>query len=471
MRLEGYLRVSRVNGRAGDSYISLPVQRESIAAYANEIGGTIVKWHTDEDFSGGTTDRPAFETALHRINTNQSDGIVVMKIDRFARSVADGTTIVRDLIDAGKTFASVHERIDPATPEGKYMLTSFLAQGELFLDQIKESWKVAKARAIDRGVLIGPTPYGYLRVKATPTAERHISPVQAADIMGAEVPVGLLIPDPDTGHWVTEIFRRAAGGEPPGEIAGWMETEQPKGTERGWIANSIRRVLEARVYLGEVRYGDLRRENAHMPLTDPRTFENAQPGPYRAKRKGSKLPFAGLLVCKNCGNRLAGNSFGGRGETPVYRCDRRCGNGSLITAKKIEPYIYSLAREGIRQAMEDFGATEASDDLADLDREIREAEAEFDAYVTNLTARRTLGAKRWEAGMESRAAHIESLGRQRQAAAANDRLREIDVEDPSEHDLRRFAFGAIDRVLVHRGRGLVADRCQIVFRDQDNRDT
>lgn len=470
MRLEGYLRVSRVNGRAGDSYISLPVQRESIAAYAQEIGGTIVEWHTDEDFSGGTTDRPAFEAALTRIYADESDGLVVMKIDRFARSVADGTTTVRDLINAGKTFASVHERIDPTTPEGKYMLTSFLAQGELFLDQIKASWKVAKKRAVDRGVLIGPTPFGYLRVKAIPSDLRHISPVQAADLIGTEVPVGVLLPDPDTSHLVTEAFRRGAGGTPVGEIAAWLESEHPKDAKRGWTATAVRRMLAARVYLGEVTYGDMRRTQAHMPLTDPRTFDNAQPAPRRARRKGAKRPFSGLLVCGNCDGPMVGNSFGGRGETPVYRCGNQCGNGSVITAAKIDPFIYGLARDGLRQALAGRTAAGVAGELAALDSEIREAEAELDSYVTNLTIRRTLGPERWEAGLTARAGHVEDLKRQRTAAVNADRLAEIDLGNPSEHDLRRFALTSIDRVIVRRGRGSVSERCEVVFRDDHDGD-
>lgn len=470
MRLEGYLRVSRVNGRAGDSYISLPVQRESIAAYAAEIGGEIVEWHTDEDFSGGTTDRPAFENALARINRGDSDGIVVMKIDRFARSVADGTTIVRDLIDNGKTFASVHERIDPTTPEGKYMLTSFLAQGELFLDQIKASWKVAKSRAIGRGVAIGPTPFGYLRVKSPVLRANQISPVDAAALMGGEVPVGKLIPDPDTGHLVTEAFRRSAGGQSPGEIAVWLEAEHPKDTKRGWIAMAVRRILAQRVYLGEVSYGEWTETDAHLPLTDPRTFASAQPDPpRRTRRSGSTRPFTGLLVCGNCRETMVVNTFGGaKGDTPIYRCGTGCGNGSVILADRVDRYLFEIARDGRRQAVEGWGASKATGDLEAIDRAIIEAETELDVFVSNLTVRRALGERRWEAGVALRAENVEQLRRQRAEHVESDRV--LSFGD-SDHDLRRFAFATIDRVIVRRGRGPVADRCEIVFRDQDHRDT
>jgi len=89
LKLDGYIRVSRVGGRQGEGYISPKVQREAIEKYAAELDGEIVAWHQDEDYSGGNTDRPDFQAALERLRDGASDGIVVMAIDRFARSVAD----------------------------------------------------------------------------------------------------------------------------------------------------------------------------------------------------------------------------------------------------------------------------------------------------------------------------------------------------------------------------------------------
>ncbi len=66
MRLDGYIRVSRVGGREGEGYISPDVQRESIEAYASELGGSIAAWHDDQDFSGGNTERPGFQAMLDR---------------------------------------------------------------------------------------------------------------------------------------------------------------------------------------------------------------------------------------------------------------------------------------------------------------------------------------------------------------------------------------------------------------------
>src|SRR5258708_39866073 len=51
--VDGYVRVSRVGGREGDSFISPALQREQIEAYAKAHGLTIARWHEDLDKSGG----------------------------------------------------------------------------------------------------------------------------------------------------------------------------------------------------------------------------------------------------------------------------------------------------------------------------------------------------------------------------------------------------------------------------------
>jgi DNA invertase Pin-like site-specific DNA recombinase len=76
------------------------VQREAIEAYAEEIGGEISPGMTIRTTPGGDLERPGFQAILNRLREHEIDGIVVMKVDRFARSVADGATIVRAITGA-----------------------------------------------------------------------------------------------------------------------------------------------------------------------------------------------------------------------------------------------------------------------------------------------------------------------------------------------------------------------------------
>lgn len=464
MKLCGYIRVSSVSGREGDSYISPSVQRDSIKGYALELDGEIGEWFTDEDFTGGDTDRPAFQEALTRIRANEFDGIVVMKVDRFARSVADGAAIIRELVDAGKVFASCQERIDPRTPEGRFTLTSFLANGELFLDQSKAAWWKAKARAVERGAAVGPTPFGYLRVKAIPTKRNQITKVDAAILVGGEPQPGTLIPDPETGPLITDLFHRAASGESLTNLAIRAQNRCPAEGRHPWTANEVRRWLTNRIYLGELHYAHLSSCGKVPALTDPDTFRAADPGAARAKRPTVALPFVGLVRCANCRNVMAGNTYGGvNHDTPIYRCGSACGNGSVMVASRVHPVILEAAKE----AMKGWALAASEINMNELDGAVMASATELDAFIANLAVRAAIGEARWEIGVKQRAdAHKETV-REREVAIAANQFHRVDLDAPSAHDLSRFAFAAMSAVYIRRGRGAPADRIVIGWGTDD----
>lgn len=441
MRLDGYIRVSRVGGREGEGYISPDVQREAIERYAQEVGGTIVAWADDQDYSGGTTDRPAFQRILERIRAGETDGLVVMRIDRFARSVADGAAIIRELSDAGKVFASCHERIDPRTPEGRFMLHSFLNNAELFLNQTKAQWWTAKSRAVARGVHIGPTPLGYRREKSMP-----------------------LEPDPVYGPAISDLFTRAASGRHSDtELARWMQARAPRREGRRWQSSEVRRWLRTRVYLGEVRYGDLVNTAAHPALTDPGTWERCQREPGEQRRAPSPFLLRGLIRCAHCRYGMGGQSRGGANQsTPVYRCVNFCEQASVITATKVEGAVTAAVEAHLAGAR--LASVDQVDDLARLEREAEEAEVELAAFTADTAARRLLGDVDWLEGLRVRASERDARFAALAAARARQSVASVrDLEDLDTHDLRDLLAGLVRHVFVRRGRG--DDRCHIVWSD------
>ncbi|HEY8303745.1 MAG TPA: recombinase family protein, partial [Solirubrobacteraceae bacterium] len=81
LRLDAYIRVSKVAGRSGSSFISPDVQRQQIERWAQAHGHTLT-WHAPElDVSGGSMRRPVFDQIMQRIRTGQSDGVIVAKLD------------------------------------------------------------------------------------------------------------------------------------------------------------------------------------------------------------------------------------------------------------------------------------------------------------------------------------------------------------------------------------------------------
>lgn len=435
LRLDGYVRVSRVGGRGGEGYISPSVQKDAIAAYAKELDGSIVAWHDDQDFSGGNTQRPGFQAALDRLRDGETDGIVVMRVDRFARSVADGAAIVREIVDRDQVFASCHERIDPRTPEGKFMLTSFLANAELFLDQAKASWWTAKRRAVARGAHIGPTPVGYRRI---PKGEER---------------GGCLEPDPIYGPAMTELFKRASGGDGPSALARWMSDRAPGPKGRRWQSSEVSRWLKSRVYLGEIRYGELVNAEAHEPLTDLETWERSQREPGERRKSPSPFLLSGILRCANCRYSMGGFNHGGTGRTPVYRCHRArnggCDSASVITVERIEGYLIEQAEA----RMKGMVAEAAGDvDLGQAEREAADAEAEVLAYVSDVNARRVLGEDAWQHGLSARTADRDAKQAKVDELRSNLRLVSVSkkLENLDRDELRDLLRGLYRTVFVRR---------------------
>jgi site-specific DNA recombinase len=99
MKLDGYIRVSRVAGRSGDAFISPGEQKERVKAWAKSQGHRIAKWHEDLDQPGSKADRPGLTAAMKRIETGATGGLAVARLDRFGRSVQDSANLLAEIRD------------------------------------------------------------------------------------------------------------------------------------------------------------------------------------------------------------------------------------------------------------------------------------------------------------------------------------------------------------------------------------
>jgi DNA invertase Pin-like site-specific DNA recombinase len=470
LKLDGYVRVSRVGGREGDGYISPDVQRDAIGAYAAQLGGSIVEWHDDQDFSGGNTERPGFQAMLNRLEQRDTDGIVVMSIDRFARSTADGSRIVKEIVERDQVFASCHERIDPRTDEGRYMLRSFLSNAELFLDQVRTRWKTAKGRAIARGAHIGPTPTGYLKVRPIPSKPRHISSIDSAAIGGPTAP-GLLVPSPTHGAAVSRLFEMGAMRIfSDVELAAWMTKQAPREGGAAWNPSEVRRWFANRTYLGEVRYGEMVNQTAHKPLTEETIWQRCQREPGEGRLMASEYLLKGLIRCAAC--RYA---MGGHGS--AYRCHRAargCPAPSSINATVVEDYIVEMLTAHQRGLL--LVQSETDDEGADAIARFEEAVLEVKKFVADTEARRLLGDAAWQEGLRVRVAEEDARRPARDKALAKDQAKQLALVSAADlnrghvddrHALRDLLTQMVRHVFVRRARHMAGpgDRALVVWSD------
>ena len=101
MRAVGYVRVSRVGGREGDSFLSPELQRQSIARVCEREGLELVEVLEELDRSGGDAERPLWNAAIERVERGEVGAIVVWNLDRFSRSLVDALAAIGRIEAAG----------------------------------------------------------------------------------------------------------------------------------------------------------------------------------------------------------------------------------------------------------------------------------------------------------------------------------------------------------------------------------
>jgi hypothetical protein len=136
--LDIYVRVSDVRGRAGDSFISPRDQEERCRALAKARGYKVGDVFTDLDVSGGKMRRPEFDKAIARIDEGVSGGIIVAKLDRFARTLVGGLQTLEQINELGGAVIVADGEFDTATATGELVLNMMLSLAQFELRRIRE---------------------------------------------------------------------------------------------------------------------------------------------------------------------------------------------------------------------------------------------------------------------------------------------------------------------------------------------
>ena len=178
LRCAIYTRVSTESGLEQE-FNSLDNQREASEAYIksqSHEGWKLVRDRFDDGgYSGGSMDRPALKTLLDEVRAKRIDVIVVYKVDRLTRSLADFAKLV-ELFDAhGVSFVSVTQSFNTTTSMGRLTLNVLLSfaqfEREVTGERIRDKIAASKKRGIWMG---GVVPLGYrVEDRALHVVEQH----------------------------------------------------------------------------------------------------------------------------------------------------------------------------------------------------------------------------------------------------------------------------------------------------------
>lgn len=320
LRVAGYIRVSALMGREGESFHSPEVQRERIEAWAAYRGATVTGWYSDLDVSGtGKVRRPELERLTADAKHHEFDVVVVYRLDRWARSMSDAATRYRELRELGIDLVSVSEDIDTTTASGELIQNVMFAFAEFEAKRIGEGWKAIHARRRQRGLPnVTKEITGYRQPVDEATGRKRA--------MLAEV-------EPGEAEAVRAMFEMRARGATYGEIRAALHSAGHRTRTGGsYFGHSvIGQILRNPLFAGLVALPDGSLiEGQHEAIVERELWERVQATHkqvVRANRHHAAL-LSGLLVCSSCGYRMGHNPGGRpRGNGMIradhYRCSSR----------------------------------------------------------------------------------------------------------------------------------------------------
>jgi DNA invertase Pin-like site-specific DNA recombinase len=446
-------------GRGGESFISPDEQRTRIEAWAVANGHEIIDWFEDLDVSGGKMDRPAFVLAMATLEAKHADGVVVAKLDRFARTLVGALDALKRIESFGAQFASVADNFDTTTANGRLVLNMMLVLAEFERERITEGWDSTVQNAVARGVWPHGTPFGYLK--------------------GDDK---RLVPHPTNASYLQGIFERRLTGDTWADIARWLNIEGVKpGRAEQWTGVGVRDCIRNEVYLGVVWGLGYRNEDAHEALIgkgDWLAAQNVNGVEQGANVGGIGRLLSGLVRCGGCGYSMRASSYGPKGKQKgQYTCKRYHGSGSCpapanVNASTIEPWVEAQFFEYVANTSSVY----ASDDAPELhgaEQAVADAEADLRLYRDDVNVQRALGPAMFVEGLTARANALTEA----QGALDEARRRIVGVDLPDEATLReiwpdltlrerrRMLGLALDFVAVRKGkRGDMDDRGHVYWK-------
>lgn len=244
MKAALYIRVS--TEKQVNEGSSLEVQEDKLRKYCEFQGWEIQQLYADKGISGTNMDRPQFQDLMQAARQKQFDVVIVLKLDRFGRSLRDLINSIYELNGIGIQFISINDNINTTTPNGKLLFHILGAFSEFECAIIKERMLSGIARAKEEGRQIGRVPMGYKVIN------------------------GDVVIDPEKEELVRHIFYSYAAGETAWKISKRLNMKP----------STISYILKNPFYADPETNGE------HEPLITEELFDAIQP-----TLKQHRLPY------------------------------------------------------------------------------------------------------------------------------------------------------------------------------------
>lgn len=332
-----YCRKSSAEGLSQE-FNSIDAQRAACTSYVESQRGMgltlLAERYDDGGFSGGNMDRPALTRLLADIEAGKIDVVVVYKIDRLSRSLADFMQIIAVFERHDVSFISITQAFDTGTSMGRLTLNILLAFAQFEREIIGERIRDKIAASRQRGKWTGGTPllgYDVNRSGASPILV--VNPTEAAQvntIFITYLELGSLLPV------VAELARRGW------RCKSWITRD---GRQRGgepFDKARLHDLLTNPLLNGRIKHKQAVYPGEHEAIVSDELFDRVQRQLHKnavhrsaGHRNKHGALLRGLLHCATC-KRAMSHSFTTRGNRrfSYYRCTNAMKQGRAACPSK-----------------------------------------------------------------------------------------------------------------------------------------
>jgi site-specific DNA recombinase len=310
-----YTRKSSEEGLEQD-FNSLDAQREAGTAYVRSQqheGWRLLTAHYDDGgYSGGTLDRPALQRLLADIRAGKVQIVVVYKVDRLTRSLADFAKLIELFEAHGVSFVSVTQQFNTTTSMGRLMLNVLLSFAQFEREVTGERIRDKIAASKKKGLWMGGTPPLGYDARERKLIVNEIEAMLVQHIFRRYVELGtvakLMVDLQAEGHRTkcyTSTSGRTFGG-------------------RTFSRGHLYRILSNRIYRGEVVHKDAAYPGEHPAIVELELWDRVQAllaANHHAARTDERSASPALLkglIFDGAGDRMSPSHAVKQGQRYCY---------------------------------------------------------------------------------------------------------------------------------------------------------
>lgn len=367
-----YMRLSKDDDGAAES-ASIITQRKMLRSYAAEHGYVVFDEYVDDGWSGTNFDRPDFKRMIADIEAKKVNMVITKDLSRLGRDyITAGQYTEIYFPSKGVRYIAIHDGYDSDSPYSDIAPFKNVINEMYARDTSKKIRSAFATKMRDGAYIAAFAPYGYQK---DPADKNH------------------LVVDARSGEVVKRIFRMAAEGAPPAEIARSLNERgiPPPAVYRcmthdglevsayskrqEWTSATIAKMLRNVVYLGHIAQGKTTKvsfksqltlsnprdewivvENTHEALVDQETFDLARRRTMArtCEKKGTFYNlFSGIAKCADCGRNMSATGTRKKGSP----ANLTCGGYKLYGAEECSNHfidyhvLYEIVQASLREQL------------------------------------------------------------------------------------------------------------------------